>query len=268
MAFIEIQENTTYFGSITPHHGEYKTTYSFDNWVEDVTIAHKQFCLAHPYKQGEVNRPFTEPWMLIVLLAGFFSIAFSRSAYQKRFTMLFQTLINWKLSKQIIRYEKVYTHPVNILLTLNFILCVPLFFGISRKWHLSLNEGIEISFLVILFPLLVYLILKLVAYKFTGWLFNIKESIEEYIFQANLFNKYLGVAYLILATLLIYSTIPFNLLFYIGSTILALFFVFQLIRGLIIGLQNGNALFFIILYLCTLEILPWMLLGKWIKSTL
>ncbi len=268
MAFIQTTADSVSFNQVEPFKGEYDTVYTFDSWVKDVCLAHATYAQHNLYKKGNINRPFSQPWMLFVLLFGFFCIAFTRSAYRKRFTMLFQTLLNWKLSKHIIRYEKVYTHPVNILLTLNFILCIPLFFGISRKWHLSLNEGIEVSFFMILLPLLSYLVIKLLSYKFSGWLFNMQEPIEEYIFQANLFNKYLGVAYLILTTLLIYSTIPFHILFNTGVTILILLLVFQLIRGVIIGLQSGNALFFIILYLCTLEILPWMILGKWIKSTL
>lgn len=204
--------------------------------------------------------------MLILLLFCFGSLAFVRGVFRKRFSMLFQTFINWKLSKQIIRYEKVYTHPVNLLLLLNFILCVPLFFTVSTlkygHWELSAFR----LFLFILIPLLAYLLIKFLLYQFSAWLMDEKEAIDEYIFQTNLFNKYLGVVFLLLASFIIYSAVPYQLIFYLGLSILIFFLAFQLVRGVIIGIQKSKSLHFIILYLCTLEILPWLILGKWLNN--
>ena len=254
--------------AVKPFNGQYTTSYSLKSWANDVYSINVEYHKQNGLKKGIDRIEMSSPWMLLILLFGFLSIAFSRSAYQKRFNMLFQTLFNWKLSKQIIRYEKVYTHPVNLLLTINFTLCVPLFFGIIRSWHLNELDSLGFSFALVLIPLLIYLILKLAIYKFSGWLFLEKEAIEEYIFQTNLFNKYLGVFYLILTSLLIYSPVPFGILYTIGTSTLFLFVLFQIVRGFLIGIQSGNNLFFIILYLCTLEILPWLIMGKWIKNTL
>jgi hypothetical protein len=182
--------------------------------------------------------------------------------------MLFQTLINWKLSKQIIRYEKVYTHPVNIVMTLNFLLCFPLFYAIIRSRYIQTSDSIAYSFLIISVPILIYTISKVSFHQLAGWLWGEKKTVEEYLFQSNLFNKYLGLGFLFLTTILIYSPINYEVSFSISLVLLALSFAFQIVRGVIIGLESGIKLYFIILYLCTLEILPWLLIVKWITSSL
>ena len=235
-------------------------------WIQEIYLKTKEYKQAFPYKEGAVNEVFAESWMLVLLLMCAGSLAFVRGFYRKRFSMLFQTLINWKLSKQIIRYEKVYTHPVNLLLLANFVICIPLFFSVAALKVLDIHHPAINVFLFILIPLLLYILAKFISYQFSAWLLKEKEAINEYVFQANLFNKYLGVLFLVLVTLLIYSPIDPVKITYLGFFILLFFLVFQLIRGVIIGIQRAKNLLFIILYLCTLEILPWLILGKWLNN--
>lgn len=228
-----------------------------------VTLRYKK---SIPYQRGVLNNSSIDSWILFLLLFSLGSLAFVRGIYRKRFSMLFQTFINWKLSKQIIRYEKVYTHPVNLLLLLNFIICVPLFFAIASLKEYNLHIPSFRLFISILIPLILYLLAKFFSYQFSAWLLKEKEAIDEYVFQTNLFNKYVGVLFLILSILLIYSPISSTILFNIGLLTLLFFLVFQLIRGVIIGIQRAKSLHLIILYLCTLEILPWLVLGKWLNN--
>lgn len=253
---------------ITPFYGQYEQHYSKAEWVEDVVAYNAYYNSQINYKQGVLKHSLVENWMLFILLFGFTSLAYVRTMYRKRFNMLVQTFSNWKVSKQIIRYEKVYAHPVNILLTINFILCFPLFFCLWAAALLEINYSLIPLYFSILGPLLIYIVLKLLVYKGSGWLVALNEPIEEYVFQANLFNKYLGVVYLILISFMMYSPISSDFLAQTGLAILVIFLSFQLIRGVIIGIENGINLYLIILYLCSLEILPWLVLGKWVKSLL
>jgi hypothetical protein len=254
--------------SVIPYDGLYEQPYTIYLWSVDVYSVSKEYHNSIPYKEGTPVINFVQPWMLFLLLIGFLGIAYVRAFHRKRFSMLFQTFINWKLSKQIIRYEKVYTHPANLILTLIYLFSIPLFLALSYKITSSSQFALSQLFFIIQIPLLFYILLKFIAYRFTAWLLDEKEVIEEYVFQANLFNKYLAVSYLILSTLLLYSRFSPNVLIGIGLAILLSFLLFQVIRGLIIGIENGKSLYLIILYLCTLEILPWLILGKWINTGL
>ncbi|MDB9963864.1 DUF4271 domain-containing protein [Vicingaceae bacterium] len=237
-------------------------------WVDTLIVHGEGFSINPVSYEGTVAPSSSSVWIIVVLLIGFLSVAISRSVYRKRFDMLYKTLANWKLSKQIIRYEKVYTHPVNILLILNFILTVPLFFSLVYVKLFNPSTLLESQYFMVMIPLIVYLLAKTGLYQFSGWLWNEKPVIEEYLFQSNLFNKYSGVAFLFLTSLVVYSPIELSTLAKIGLITIALLAFFQLIRGFIIGLENGKQLIFIIAYLCTLEILPWFVIAKWIKISL
>jgi hypothetical protein len=251
---------------VRAYHGKYEQEYGFKDLKKDLYSATKGYYETLHYQEGIPRNETPKTWLLLILLMGYMALAFSRALYRKRTNMLFRTFLNWKLSKQIIRYEKVYTHPVNLLLTINFIICVPLFLSSLFYHYLSTNYSLPQLFIIIVIPLVFFVLFKLFFHQLGGWLFQETEAIEEYIFQTNLFNKYLGIVYLILSTLIIYSEIPVRWIGYTGFGILALFLLAQLIRGVLIGLQQNINLFLIILYLCTLEILPWLVLGKWIKN--
>lgn len=248
--------------------GTYEDIYSKEDWAQDVVAYNSYYNNTISYKKGTPIESHTSGWILLILLFGFSSLAYVRTMHRKRFTMLMQTFINWKVAKQIIRYEKVYAHPVNLLMNLNFILCFPLFFSLWANELGEVNMPLLSLYFSILAPFLIYQLCKLAIYKSSGWLFNEQETIEEYIFQTNLFNKYLGVVYLVLLCFLIYSPISSTFLAQLGVVILLSFLLFQLIRGLLIGREHGNQLYLIILYLCTLEILPWLIIGKWVKNLL
>lgn len=248
--------------------GSYEDIYSKEEWVQDVVAYNAYYNSTISYKKGTPIESHASGWILLILLVGFSSLAYVRTLHRKRFTMLIQTFINWKVAKQIIRYEKVYTHPVNLLLNLNFILCFPLFFAFWLNELSDINISLPKLYFSILIPFLIYQLCKLAIYKSSGWLFGEQETIEEYIFQTNLFNKYLGIVYLVLLTFLIYSPISSSFLAQLGIIILLLFLFFQLVRGLLIGREHGKQLYLIILYLCTLEILPWLIIGKWVKNLL
>lgn len=246
---------------------EREVDYTSD-WVDTLMIHQSIFQPPQKRFDGEPMSSNTNSWVIAVLLIGFSFLAISRSVYRKRFTMLHKTLGNWKLSKQIIRYEKVYTHPVNILMTLNFILMLPLFFSLIYTKLFNLEASVEKQYLFFTVPLAVYLIVKTGCYQFSGWLWDEKAVVEEYLFQSNLFNKYAGVVFLILTSLVVYAPLDISIIGKAGVAILILILIFQLIRGVVIGLENGKHLFFIIAYLCTLEILPWLVIAKWIKISL
>ncbi|MBL4708317.1 MAG: DUF4271 domain-containing protein [Flavobacteriales bacterium] len=265
---IEGSDSLKVIESVVPYNGSYSNYMNYSEFVDQVSLHQAVRSKENSFFAGNSKPQRVETWMIFVLLFGYLCLAFSRAMHRKRFSMLFKTLINWKLSKQIIRYEKVYTHPVNVLMIVNFVLCFPFFFSLARNWTTEINEPVIWTYILFIIPLLGYFLIKIVIYKFSGWLFDKKDVIEEYVFQTNLFNKYLGLAFLILTTLLLFAPIDPVILSYIGFTTLLLGLIFQITRGVMIGLENGVGLFFIIAYLCTLEITPWLILGKWIKISL
>ncbi len=202
---------------------------------------------------------------LLLSLIGVSFLAVIFAFYRRRFLLLVNVFFNWKLSKQIIRYEKVHSHPVNILLLITFTLFFPMFYSLSLN---ILRPELEFSMLLksISLFILIYFIGKYVLYQFSAWLFEEKELFNQYIFQLNLYTKLMGVLLLILWIFLIYAPISAKILFDISLAILLVFLALQTYIGFAIGRSEGKHLLLIILYLCTLEILPWLLIYKGLEN--
>jgi len=225
-------------------------------------ILHEQ---SKVFKSGQLRQPIPTNWMLFVLLIALAIFAYVRSNYPKRFALLVKTILHWKVAKQIIRFEKVYSHPVNLSLNLIFLITFSLFLSLS---YLIINHSTLSPFNIFSYTFVLitgYLVAKFLLFKFSKWLFEVNEAIEDYLFQVNLFNKYFGVVLIFLNTLILYSSIDPLLLIKFGFSIWVVFYAIQLIRGFSIGFHHNKKWYFIILYLCSLEILPVLILLKWVK---
>lgn len=244
--------------------GTYSETQSLSEWVQG--IYHLENLPDQPILAEGIPQIATYGWgFLLLSLLGISFIAVVIAFYRKRFSLLVNVFVNWKLSKQIIRYEKVHSHPVNILLMITFVIFFPLFYSLSisiLKPDLDFLELLRMSSLFIL----LYFAVKLMLYQFSAWLFEEKELFGQYIFQLNLYTKLMGILLLFLWIFLVYSPISTQVLFNISLLILLLFLALQTYRGFIIGRSEGKHLLLIILYLCALEILPWLLIYKSLEN--
>ena len=206
--------------------------------------------------------------MFLIIFFSIIALAYAKVNYRKRFKLLVKTVVQWKVSRQIIRFEKVYTHPLNIILNLIFLLVVSLFFSLFYITRYTTSISSFKIYIIVLIILIGYIASKLTLYRFSKWLLSEDRVIEDYIFQVNLFNKCLGVTYLVLCIFLLYTDIPSNLIFNVGAFLLMSILFIQLVRGLIIGRVHTKNMFIIILYLCTLEILPLIVIIKKVKDLL
>jgi hypothetical protein len=246
--------------------------YWFKDFVTDVLQSTQAYLESRIYFDGN---PLEENYfksnallIILILILGISLIAFVRSFHRKRLKLISKALVNWKFGKQIVRYEKVYTHPVNVVLVLNFFLLGGLFFSFLileiTESTFSLLSILSISML----GLITFSVVKLIIYKFTGWVFKSKEIVTEYIFHVNLINKFLGFVFLVLCLVLSFSKLQHEPIYWIGITAIIISIGLQTFRGIFIGLQKSKDLILIILYLCTLEILPLLLMGKLILNEL
>tara|TARA_B100000965_G_C19590016_1_gene757508 strand:+ start:1786 stop:2565 length:780 start_codon:yes stop_codon:yes gene_type:complete len=245
-----------------------KQEYRFEQFSNDVANHMLYMESINPYARGQKIQNFYTDFTIGLIVACFATIAILRSFYRKRLNLLLKTLINWQTAKQIIRYEKVYTHPVNIALFLIFFIITPYFFSLTYFSEQTTLNHFPNIYLTLAIGLFSFMTTKMVLHYFLGWLFNTKSATEEYLFQSSLINKTFGVFSLILACIYIFIYPNSRLLFLFGITILILLLTIQLIRGFLIGSQIGAKPQTIFLYLCTLEILPWLLVGKYISNQL
>ena len=100
--------------------------------------------------------------------------------------------------------------------------------------------------------------------SFFGWIFNIKDLVDEFLFNNALFIKILGIILLFLNICLTYIEVSSNVLIITLLPISSLCGLFMFFRSILVLLRKHFSIFYLILYLCTLEILPILLISKWL----
>ncbi len=136
------------------------------------------------------------------------------------------------------------------------------FFSPDRFIHQQL-----LTYLEILAALVVIYLLKVFVILFLGFIFDGTNEAKEYISTVFIYNKNIAI-FLLPITLsvpfVIYDSKPF--LLYLGFLLMVYFFVYRLFRGVKILFNKHLSIFYMILYICALEILPLLVILKFLKS--
>jgi hypothetical protein len=126
------------------------------------------------------------------------------------------------------------------------------------------SQNVASLFFITAFIILSIYVIKLTVIKFAGFLFETQKEIREYTVSVFLFCNTVGLFMLPLVICLAFFKQVNPLIFiYSGFGLIILLFLTRLVRGLIIGLNSPRvSKFYLFLYLCTLEIVPLVILSK------
>jgi hypothetical protein len=118
------------------------------------------------------------------------------------------------------------------------------------------------------FILTIYLSRYLIN-KIIGYLLNQQETFNEFIHSIFIYLKVMGLALLPLVTIISFVSADYrSLLLILGATIIFLLYIISIFRATRIMFKKGILIFYWILYLCTIEFLPIILLYKFINSVI
>jgi hypothetical protein len=112
-----------------------------------------------------------------------------------------------------------------------------------------------------------FLLYKLIVIKFSGWLLYQRELFNEYLFHNLLYYQIAAIFIFPLLMIVAFAgSIISQYLIYSAIGIFILFQLFIYFRGTTIILKKGVLFFYWILYLCTVEILPFLLLYTYLSK--
>jgi hypothetical protein len=105
---------------------------------------------------------------------------------------------------------------------------------------------------------------KLLVVKLVGVVFKVEGAVNEYIFNIFLHHKAIGIfLFPVTIALAFIKDIPPHYLVVTGWSIIAVVLVYRTLRGMLGGIQTaGISKYYLFLYLCTLEILPLIVIIK------
>lgn len=110
---------------------------------------------------------------------------------------------------------------------------------------------------------------RIVLHNITGFLFNRVKIIREYLYNMFVFNKLSGIIVLPLMFLLVYTKgLLQEIIFWVVIFVLSSILLMRFIRGMVFSYRKEFLNFYMFLYLCALEILPVVLIYRWLEGVL
>lgn len=205
-------------------------------------------------------------WVAGILFLSFILFTWLYVSNRKRLNQIVKGFFIPRVANQLKREEFSFTNRVSVFLWILFVLSLTLFFSeLLSFFNIPPPSGNRaLSYLIIaLFITITYLI-KVIIIKLFGYIFQANKEASEYILMIYLFGNTLALIILpIVIAIVFVRQISPSIFIYTGIFTMVIFILARIIRGLIIGYSSIRfSLFYLFLYLCALEILPFVIMVK------
>ncbi|WP_047416839.1 DUF4271 domain-containing protein [Cellulophaga sp. Hel_I_12] len=206
-------------------------------------------------------------WITIILGCSVLFLVIAKQLFYSRFTNFMILPFNNKYIFMYNKKEKL-LHWFTILLSIFQILNFALFiYLLSDIFPSRSSSQVPYLFYSIIGFLLIFFISKVLLQLANGLIFNISDIISEYLFKKISYLNYSGLVMFMANILLTYVLKDSKAVVYVSGFLILLINTI----GLVIVLRNhqkliANNFFYFILYLCTLEITPLVLIGDYFKD--
>ncbi len=198
-------------------------------------------------------------WITFILVGCVILVTVLRVVYPKRFDDFIKLPIsnNYFLTKG--KFEEL-KHPFSVLFFLIQVLTISLFIFL---FFLEKRELSATIFIKITLASFTFILIKTCIEKLIGSIFDIETIINNYIFTKLSYRNFISLFLIVLNFIFYFSVEPTMLLLFIFSGFIVLLNLFILF----INYKNYRSLifsnfFYFLLYICALEISPYLILYK------
>ena len=203
----------------------------------------------------------------VIILSLIIIITLIRYNNHKKFNSLLKIFWNSSYLKKY-KYEKITYYPFDYFLQINFVISLGLFVFIYNVTYngnrLSFNF---LEFLDIIQIIVAFLVLKNLTELVISWFFNIQWLTNLYLNEKINYNSLIGLIILPINVLILYFFNPSINVLFIFIYIILLLKLAAYINSFILHQKTiKKSWFYFILYLCTLEIIPYLLLYNFFLS--
>lgn len=204
-------------------------------------------------------------WMLGVILFSLFVITLVKYFYKKFLSQILHSNYNYQISNRLFNERNIPVQRIYFILNIIFIINLGLFIYQALDYYSISIFDIYGFYLFLIYCGIIILIysLKYIVYKISGIVFLAEEQFSEYLHNIFIYNKTVGI--ILFPVIIGIPFIPDNfssILVNGGIVIICIFYIFSLIRQIKISIKINFAMFYIILYFCTIEVLPIFLFYK------
>lgn len=202
---------------------------------------------------ADVYNTTRQEWVFILFLFFFSYLAFLKYNYFSSFVLILKAPFSQKHANQFLREESRSSSKLYLL---------PLFAAFLSMYVVAQPFSID-SFIYHFSWIISFLFFKYLFLVWLAYIFQKKYQFEEIIFQSFLYERVAGIVVFPFLLLLFYSSISQSLLLDSIYIFLVSFTIYKIVRMAYLSFFNSSfSKAHIIIYLCTLEILPLIILSK------
>ncbi len=245
------------------------STADFQSLLSHSPASAHSFFTSHELKTQDIRTlPFVKfqpDWILGLLLLCFIVLAWVQVFYYRRLRQILVAPFSKRFLSQLVRDGDLFSERIALATGFIYFITTSLFLYqfnelVLQKEPPGYIRGVGF-FLLICLCLIGLWIFKVALIRFLAFIFRTSQTSREYLLNILIFNISTGICLLPLLVFAVYLKCAVFL--WICSVILILFFLFRLIRGFLIGISITKFSYvFLFVYLCSLEILPLIVLIK------
>jgi hypothetical protein len=245
------------------------STADFQSLLAPPGLTAHSFFTSHGLKVREI-RPvnfskYQPDWILGILLLSFILLAWAQMIYPRRLRQVLMAPYSKRFLSQLIRDGDLFSERIALATGFIYVTTISLFiFELFKLTPAATNSFLPQGFM--LFALISigvsgFWILKIGLIRFLSFIFRTRQTTREYILNILIFNIVTGLFVLPFLVLTIY--LKSDMLLWVCIIIFVLCFFFRFARGFLIGISITKfSWLFLFVYLCSLEILPLVVVIK------
>jgi hypothetical protein len=220
---------------------------------------------ADNYYSRNLSRKSIPDWYFLIILLVISCIAWARVIYGKHLSSIWFSSSSYQNATKVYKEQSAVQKRFGLGLDFLYLVNLSLFlYLLNRFFALAIFKADDIVFVLLAFLFLSFLVfIRIFVMRLTAYIFERSELFLEFLYHFFIFNKVMG---LVLIPFLL--TIPYTqgqlhkILVYTGIFIVFVIHLFRLFRIAVFVLKNVVLFFYLILYLCILEILPVLVVIK------
>ena len=216
-------------------------------------------------KEGEKKNFIGKEWLFYYLVLLLMLFGLLRRAFAKYFYDLFRVFFRTTLKQRQTQEQLLQSPLPSVFMNCFFVLSAGLYANFLLEYfQLSVEENFWLQYLYCAGALASIYMVKFIGLKLTGWLFNLTNAADSYIFIVFIINKMMGIYLLPFLLLLAFAIQPlYNAAMIISWFGIGLLLIYRFILsyGAIRKEVKLNSFHFI-LYILGFEVIPLLLIYK------
>lgn len=215
-----------------------------------------------PYLSGNepiarINHPGHDSGIMILLSITFILVSFSFNLYRRMLSIYGQDL--WTVRRRANAFDEHTSNEHYVIAILIFQLCVYAGILISAKINMIIpinTDRIMLTTCCMMGVYGIYYLFQLAAYSLVGYVFTDNINASQWIKGFNSSHIFLGFALIIPTTISIFYPTTTSAMINVAIALYVIARLMFICKGFRIFYTKIHSLFYFILYLCTLEIIP------------